>query len=230
MLRTIRSLDGIAWSTLALLLVVLHPSASLDALGRFNLLYVAPLAAAALFASRMPVDLLADARWQQCVQRLRLSGAGMAALLPFAAWWSVSGGSYLLLCALLGGYLAIAFYFQVISAVWLLARQAEAEELAGTAHGLRYLVLYVPLCTYSALAIVAVLQAAFFHVDVLDTVRTLFFSQPVVRLAVYGVIILWILIVAIAGFLLPLLVNRQLVRHVPAVESPPVSKPDEELP
>ncbi len=117
MIRTIRALDGILYSLLALLALLLHPTVGRDPLGGIDLFCAIPAFTLAWFCLGLPAAMLAESKWQHGVHRLRLSALAFAGLAPFAVWWLRRPASnYLvvnfLLCALAGA--CVAFFLTVV--------------------------------------------------------------------------------------------------------------------
>ncbi len=102
MLKTVRALDGILYSVIALVIMMLHPSLGRDLLDNLDILCVLPVFALAGFCCCVPAmpppglepspgppdrPSLGGGGWEASVLKLRISALVFAGLSPFAIWW-----------------------------------------------------------------------------------------------------------------------------------------------
>ncbi len=208
--RALRTFDGIAYTTVVLLLLALVPGAGTDPLGRPTLIFAAPAIAMVWFSWRLPAELCGAPLWGAVRRRLVVTAMAFAGLMPFVIWWYETPGSlYLLVNAVLAVYAGILFLYHLAIAAMVLGKEWQDGKLIRLALAAKHGLLYVFFCAFSALAIAVLIQAALLNLSALEALNGLSI-QPYFL----GAVGCWLVLVCLAGILVPLRVSH-LLEHKP---------------
>lgn len=101
-----RGLDGVFYSLVALLALLLYPAVGRNFLGDYDIFCVLPVCTAAWFCLRLPRRFAPVPGWAATVTRLRVSVMLLAALSPLTIWWLEHPGDVHLLVNFLLSQLA----------------------------------------------------------------------------------------------------------------------------
>jgi hypothetical protein len=195
LLRLIRSLDGIIYSLIATVLLLVHPSLGRDELGHLDLIAILPLAAIAFFAARIPLRysqipdcdarllgglITWSPRWPAAIFRLRLFAFALAALSPLAILWTTLPESrYLMHNAFWTIVAAFGLLFNVLMLANQLAAATRQPDLAAEARNTALFVFYMLFGAHLALSTLF-LGAGWTAIEIFDTLT---FGSMLLKLA-----------------------------------------------
>ena len=113
-LQLIRSLDGISYGYIILLLMFLHPTAGRNELGNPGFFFLLPVITIGWFCYRMPDRFMQIKRWPVIVSNVRLFSFALICLMPFILWYlTISNSKYLFINSQLSLFVGIGFLFHI---------------------------------------------------------------------------------------------------------------------
>ncbi len=183
--QLIRALDGIAYSTVALAVVIAHPMLGRTPLGDLANLHLLPLLALAVSTFAVPTELLPGSdKWRANVWRLRLAVTLTFGLAPFVSWWlRAPDNAYLIAAGALALFAGVWYLLELATMVHELCAHCHEPRLTLESRVARVLVLYFVLIPTVAVHVSFTSALVFYRGTVLaDLLRTWLFVPALVRL------------------------------------------------
>lgn len=142
--RTLRCLDGLFYSSIALAFMVFLPRTGIGGWVGLSMTLAIPVFAYSWFCLGIPVDLLGREQFKVSVSKLRIASLAFAGLAPAFIWWSRDVDHiYFLVNAVLCGVAGSATMFFVAEICYEICRALGTDRLGWEAKLTRLLVFWL---------------------------------------------------------------------------------------